>query len=1063
MKSSIITQLMNNYNNQHNSSKEMAIKKVPTQTNQKMKKNIKNKNEKEAQNPSIKNRRNPRINNTKKSYCAEHKKNKSYSRKKNNKNVQNSKYKFIIQQKPNMNRTICTDGYGNILNGHDRNLSAPSLNYPKSDDKKINNYQLKNLSKKKKNNIMKLNIRNKSNYEDNIITRDNKARLDFNSVKDNKDNNENLITHDEKLIYMTCDNNEQIRPKIFYKSKNNEENNSLMKIKSSGEENYHNINTYKNILSIKNFYKNFNNNKLIRNHNYRIDLSGFNKDIETIRNTRETIALLKEQLKNKDNYYYYKNYKKPKLNKTINVINPINIDQISNTSSHKKRVFNHKINKKEYEKNFYQEHKNSSKGKNDKSINKTINPNFNDNNISKDLTPNRAVSYTTRENNNNINLTTSSNNKTVTISTNITNNNNNGFGKNINLSSIYGGQNDKDEKEIKDNNQSKNMSNNDLNTINQDNDDKNKNENKNSLKEDIINNKENHFDNNDSFNDINNKEDYIINNDNINIIKINNKNNDEINKKQNYIYLQKPNKAKDSNYINKNINNNAPLNIKNKYNNNVKEKNKNKEKEKMGQSIINKLNDIKMYKNKILSKNNYHKIIELNSFGGKFNTLNNERNNNFNNIHIKNKNKEQNKSYDNGNKKKGSHSKIKLTNTSKLKERHSDSGYKKKKSHKLNIIKTKSAEKTSDTYEKINRSCGQAKKHSTKFEHHQKSIYKVGVICEGGEVVFGEKKTNQDNYFDYLINNDMRFIGVCDGHGENGHFVSQYLREYLPKQVEKKFKKSMKKEKIDINLLQKEMSGDCSSDYNPKKIEENYNIFQKIKKIFEKSFSKTDKNLSAFCEFLNKNNIGNSQDEGEECIFDVEYSGSTCVSILLKEKNINKIYIANVGDSRAIIIKELQNQNRDWVPHQLSRDHKPTEEDEAQRILEYDGEIERIEDDDGNWTGPLRVWVKGSDGPGLAMTRSFGDEIGASVGVISMPEVTEYKVKEEDRAIIIASDGLWEYMENKDVTDCVKKLIDKNDPDLIVKELYKESIIRWKLKDQGIDDITIICVLLKND
>jgi serine/threonine protein phosphatase PrpC len=97
------------------------------------------------------------------------------------------------------------------------------------------------------------------------------------------------------------------------------------------------------------------------------------------------------------------------------------------------------------------------------------------------------------------------------------------------------------------------------------------------------------------------------------------------------------------------------------------------------------------------------------------------------------------------------------------------------------------------------------------------------------------------------------------------------------------------------------------------------------------------------------------------------------------------------------------------------------------------------------------------------MTRSFGDEIGASVGVISMPEVTEYKVKEEDRAIIIASDGLWEYMENKDVTDCVKKLIDKNDPDLIVKELYKESIIRWKLKDQGIDDITIICVLLKND
>jgi serine/threonine protein phosphatase PrpC len=106
--------------------------------------------------------------------------------------------------------------------------------------------------------------------------------------------------------------------------------------------------------------------------------------------------------------------------------------------------------------------------------------------------------------------------------------------------------------------------------------------------------------------------------------------------------------------------------------------------------------------------------------------------------------------------------------------------------------------------------------------------------------------------------------------------------------------------------------------------------------------------------------------------------------------------------------------------------------------------------------------VKGSDGPGLAMTRTFGDEIGASVGVVSNPEVFEYKITAEDRAIIIASDGLWEYMSNKEVTDVVKKIINKDDPDYIVNELYNESVIRWKLKDQGIDDITIICILLKS-
>ena len=374
-----------------------------------------------------------------------------------------------------------------------------------------------------------------------------------------------------------------------------------------------------------------------------------------------------------------------------------------------------------------------------------------------------------------------------------------------------------------------------------------------------------------------------------------------------------------------------------------------------------------------------------------------------------------------------------------------------------------------DTNHDENISQNKVKKYLTKGDFKYKSIYKIGVICEAGEVVFGEKKTNQDNYFNCLINDDLRFIGVCDGHGEYGHHVSKYLRNYLPLQFEKYLQKLFKKEESIKNSLLKEMSGNYNtniitkSNINSLDIEESKNnIFEKMKKVFEKSFSKTDNNLSEYCENLQKNaNLSENEEENSENYFNVEYSGSTCVSILLKEKNINKIYIANVGDSRAIIIKELENKN--YSSYQLSRDHKPTEEDEAQRILDYDGEIEKIEDDDGNWTGPLRVWVKESDGPGLAMTRSFGDEVGASVGVVSEPEVGEYKIKEEDKAIIIASDGLWEYMTNEDVTDFVKKLIGKKDPNIIVNELYKESVNRWRLKDQGIDDITIICILLKTN
>ena len=57
------------------------------------------------------------------------------------------------------------------------------------------------------------------------------------------------------------------------------------------------------------------------------------------------------------------------------------------------------------------------------------------------------------------------------------------------------------------------------------------------------------------------------------------------------------------------------------------------------------------------------------------------------------------------------------------------------------------------------------------------------------------------------------------------------------------------------------------------------------------------------------------------------------------------------------------------------------------------------------------------------MTRSFGDEVGKKIGVICEPEITEYEILKEDKVIIIASDGLWEHMMNKEITEIVKKNI----------------------------------------
>jgi hypothetical protein len=49
------------------------------------------------------------------------------------------------------------------------------------------------------------------------------------------------------------------------------------------------------------------------------------------------------------------------------------------------------------------------------------------------------------------------------------------------------------------------------------------------------------------------------------------------------------------------------------------------------------------------------------------------------------------------------------------------------------------------------------------------------------------------------------------------------------------------------------------------------------------------------------------------------------------------------------------------------------------------GRIHPYTDGDNEYMGPSRVWLKDQDVPGLAMTRSFGDEIASTVGITALP------------------------------------------------------------------------------
>ncbi|CAN0394159.1 unnamed protein product [Ectocarpus sp. 12 AP-2014] len=64
-----------------------------------------------------------------------------------------------------------------------------------------------------------------------------------------------------------------------------------------------------------------------------------------------------------------------------------------------------------------------------------------------------------------------------------------------------------------------------------------------------------------------------------------------------------------------------------------------------------------------------------------------------------------------------------------------------------------------------------------------------------------------------------------------------------------------------------------------------------------------------------------------------------------------------------------------------------------------------------------RVWLDATKTlVGLAMARSIGDLAVKRVGVIALPEVTEYVLQPEDEFLVLASDGVWEFIDNQEAS-----------------------------------------------
>ena len=122
------------------------------------------------------------------------------------------------------------------------------------------------------------------------------------------------------------------------------------------------------------------------------------------------------------------------------------------------------------------------------------------------------------------------------------------------------------------------------------------------------------------------------------------------------------------------------------------------------------------------------------------------------------------------------------------------------------------------------------------------------------------------------------------------------------------------------------------------------------------------------------------------------------------------------------------------------------------------GIVDQMLDGNGKRNGPFRVWAGKQNYPGIAMSRSIGDLKGKKCGLISEPEIIEYKLDEKCKYMVICSDGVWEFLNNEDVMNIGIKYYINNDINGFINDVIQLSQYWWKKEDIVMDDITSVIV-----
>ena len=181
---------------------------------------------------------------------------------------------------------------------------------------------------------------------------------------------------------------------------------------------------------------------------------------------------------------------------------------------------------------------------------------------------------------------------------------------------------------------------------------------------------------------------------------------------------------------------------------------------------------------------------------------------------------------------------------------------------------------------------------------------------------------------------------------------------------------------------------------------------------------------------------------------------SGCTALLLVHC-MNKLFLAHVGDSRAIYVSESELETKTPKLSFRTKDHKPHLKKERARIEASGGDVRKSHGERHS-----RVYAGSSMHPGLAMSRALGDIFAHGCGVVHQPEIVQLNSQSEGE-VVVGSDGLWEYTGGLEVAHMLTKKLDKpqEQAECIAAKAYK----KWGEHDDSMtDDITVLTYKLQS-